>query len=97
MTLAVQGENPTMTDLTALEVQVLAALTSNRPMTSDELSRAVSDAGLHLSSETVAASLQALAGNGLAERTPTASLGKYRVTPQGRSWLAGYTATGNLG
>lgn len=89
------GEDLTMTDLTALEVQALAALMGGRPMTSAELSRSVSGTGMHVSSQDAAATLRSLAGNGLVERTPAASLGKYRVTAEGRSWLAANTGTGN--
>jgi hypothetical protein len=64
-----------MTDLTAGEVQALAALTDHNPMTVDELSRSVADGGMNLGSDGVAAVLQRLVSMGLAERTPAASLG----------------------
>jgi len=37
-----------MADLTAAEVQVLATLADNHPMTVEELARSVADAGMHL-------------------------------------------------
>lgn len=36
-------------------------------------------------------------GAGLAELTPAASLGKYRITGQGRAWIAAYTAPEDSG
>jgi hypothetical protein len=42
-------ENVAMADLTAAEVQALAALADNHPMTVDELARSVSDAACTLS------------------------------------------------
>jgi predicted transcriptional regulator len=75
-----------MADLTAAEVQVLAVMADNHPMTVDELARAVSDAGMHLANE-IAAVVESLLNMGLAERTPAASLGKYRITKTGRTWI----------
>ena len=40
------------------------------------------------------ATVRSLAGQGLAERTPAASLGKYRITAEGRAWLAAYAPPG---
>jgi hypothetical protein len=71
-----------MTELTAVEVLALSALMEGRPMTSIELSRAVSDMGMHLDSGGVAVTVRSLVGAGMAERTPAASLGKYRITAQ---------------
>jgi hypothetical protein len=78
-----------MLALTAREVLALSALRDNHPMTSLELSHAVSDLGMH--SADAEATLRSLAEQGLADRTPAASLGKYRITAQGRAWLAAYT------
>jgi predicted transcriptional regulator len=76
-----------MGDLNAAEVQVLAALADRHPMTVDELARSVADAGMHLGSVEVAAAVQRLVGMGMAERTPAARLGKYRIATAGRDWL----------
>jgi predicted transcriptional regulator len=80
------GCDHAMADLTAAEVQVLAALASSPPMTVEELGRSVSDAGMHLANE-VQAVVQSLVDMGMAERTPAARLGKYRITNAGRSWM----------
>lgn len=82
-----------MIDLTALEVQALAALADGRPMTGAELAHSVTDSGMSLRPETAATTLQSLARRGLVELTTAASLGKYRLTVQGRSWIAAYTGT----
>ena len=75
-----------MADLTAAEVQVLATLGGYHPMTVEDLARSVADAGMHLGNE-VAAVVQSLVGLGMAERTPAVSLGKYRITADGRAWI----------
>jgi hypothetical protein len=80
-----------MADLTAAEVQALAALADNHPMTVDELARSLSDAGMHLANE-VAAVVQSLVDMDMAERTPAASLGKYRITTEGREWIRSKSA-----
>jgi DNA-binding MarR family transcriptional regulator len=79
-------ENMSMADLTAAEVQALAAFADNNPMTVEELARAVADAGMYLAND-VNAVVQTLVDMGLAERTPAASLGKYRITADGRAWI----------
>ncbi len=84
-----------MLALTAREVLALSALRDNHPMTSLELSHAVSDLGMH--SADAEATVLSLAEQGLAERTPAASLGKYRITAQGRAWLAAYTSPAEPG
>jgi DNA-binding MarR family transcriptional regulator len=81
-----------MLALTAGEVLALSALRDNHPMTSLELSRALSDLGMH--SADAEATVRSLAAQGLAERTPAASLGKYRITAAGRAWLAAYAPPG---
>jgi hypothetical protein len=81
-----------MIELTAAEVLALSALLEGRPMTSLELSHSVSDMGMHLNSDDAAATLRSLTEQGIAERTPAVSLGKYRITAQGRAWLASHTA-----
>jgi hypothetical protein len=81
-----------MTDLTAGEVHALAALADHHPMTVDELARFVADGGMHLGSDEIAGVLQRLVGIGMAERTPAASLGKYRATPEGRDWIRSRSA-----
>ena len=81
-----------MADLTAAEVQALAALADNHPMTVDELARSVSDAGMHLVTAQVTAVVQGLVDMGMAERTPAASLGKYRITTEGRDWILSRSA-----
>ena len=83
-------ENMSMPDLTAAEVQALAALADNHPMTGEELARSVADAGMHLANE-VNAVVQSLVDMGMAERTPAASLGKYRITANGRAWILART------
>jgi predicted transcriptional regulator len=83
-------ENMSMADLTAAEVQALAALADNHPMTVEELARSVADAGMHLANE-VNAVVQSLVDMGMAERTPAASLGKYRITANGRAWILART------
>jgi hypothetical protein len=85
-------DNLNMAELTAVEVLALSALMEGRPMTSAELSRRVSDMGMHLNSDDAVVTLRSLAGMGMAERTRAASLGKFRITAQGRSWLASRTA-----
>ena len=84
-----------MLALTAAEVLALSALRDNHPMTSLELSHAVSDLGMH--SADAEATVRSLAAQGLAERTPAASLGKYRITAQGYAWLAAYTSPAERG
>ncbi|MGO8887235.1 MAG: hypothetical protein ACLP52_14765 [Streptosporangiaceae bacterium] len=79
-----------MADLTAAEVQTLAALADNHPMTVEELTRSVADAGMHLAND-VAAVVQSLVDMGMAEGTPAASLGKYRITADGRAWILART------
>jgi hypothetical protein len=79
-------------DLTAGEVLALSALSERRPMTDGELSHAVSDMGMHLDSADAAATVRSLTEKGMAEPTPAASLGKYRITAQGRAWLLSRTA-----
>ena len=82
----------TMTELTAAQVLALSALAEGRPMTTAELARAVADMGMHLGGEYAAATVRSLAEQGMAERTPAASLGKYRITAHGRAWLASHTS-----
>jgi DNA-binding MarR family transcriptional regulator len=79
-------KNMSMADLTAAEVQALAAFADNNPMTVEELARAVADTGMYLAND-VNAVVQTLVDMGLAERTPAASLGKYRITADGRAWI----------
>jgi hypothetical protein len=43
---------------------------------------------MHLADQ-VAAVVQSLVEMGMAERTPAASLGKYRITADGRAWILG--------
>jgi hypothetical protein len=81
-----------MMQLTAVEVLALSALMQGRPMTSIELSHSVSDMGMHLNSDDAAVTVRSLTQQGMAERTPAAILGKYRITAQGRAWLASRTA-----
>jgi predicted transcriptional regulator len=76
-----------MTDLTAAEVQALAALADSHPMTVEELGRSMSDTGMHLGSDEVWAVVQRLVDMGMAELTPAARLGKYRATTEGRNWI----------
>ena len=75
-----------MADLTAAEVQALAALADNHPMTVEELARSLADAGMHVANE-VPAVVQSLVDIGVAERTPATNLGKYRITAEGRAWV----------
>jgi hypothetical protein len=82
----------TMTELTAAQVLALSALAEGRPMTTAELARAVADMGMHLGGEYAAAKVRSLTEQGMAERTPTASLGKYRITAHGRAWLTSHTS-----
>jgi DNA-binding PadR family transcriptional regulator len=82
-----------MTNLTAAEVLALSALVEGRPMTSSELSRGVSDMGMNLDTGAAADVLRSLAATGMAERTPAASLGKYRITAQGRAWLTSHSGS----
>lgn len=81
-----------MNDLTAAQVLALSALGDGRPMTDDELARAVADLGMHLDGDYVAVTIQSLAAHGMAERTPAVSLGKYRITERGRAELDARTA-----
>lgn len=76
-----------MSHMTAAEVQVLAALADHNPMTIDELSRVVADEGMHLGSQDVAVAVRSLVTGGMAERTPAASLGRFRITAKGRDWI----------
>ena len=82
-----------MAELTAAEVLALSALMRGRPMTSAELAHSVSGMGMHLDLDDAAATIRSLTEEGMAERTPAASLGKYRITVQGRAWLASRTAS----
>ena len=75
-----------MADLTAAEVQALAALADNHPMTVEELARSLADAGMHVANE-VPAVVQSLVDIGVAERPPATNLGKYRITAEGRAWV----------
>ena len=75
----------TMTELTAAQVLALSALADGRPMTTAELTRAVAGMGMHLGGEYAAATVRSLTEHGMAERTPAASLGKYRITAHGRA------------
>jgi hypothetical protein len=77
-----------MPELTAAQVLTLSALDQGRPMTTDELTRAVADLGMYLNSEYISGVVQYLTEQGLAELTPAVSLGKFRITTQGRAWLA---------
>ncbi len=79
-----------MADLTAAEVQALATLADSRPMTVEELARSLADSGMHLANE-VPAVVRSLVDMGMAERTPVASLGKYRITADGRAWMLART------
>jgi hypothetical protein len=81
-----------MLALTAREVLALTSLRDNHPMTSTELARAVSDLGMHVDSAGAEAAVLSLTEQGLAERTPAVSLGKYRLTAPGRAWLDAYAA-----
>jgi DNA-binding PadR family transcriptional regulator len=83
----------TMTELTAAQVLALSALAEGRPMTTAELARAVADMGMHLGGEYAAATVRSLTEQGMAERTPAASLGKYRITAHGRAWLTSHTSS----
>ena len=83
----------TMTELTAAQVLALSALAEGRPMTTAELARAVADMGMHLGGEDAAATVRSLAEQGMAERTPAATLGKYRITAHGREWLTSHTSS----
>lgn len=82
----------TMTGLTAAQVLALSTLAEGRPMTTAELARAVADMGMHLGGEYAAAAVRSLTEQGMAERTPAASLGKYRITAHGRAWLTSHTS-----
>jgi hypothetical protein len=62
-------------------------------MTTAELARAVADMGMHLGGEYAAATVRSLTEQGMAERTPAASLGKYRITAPGRAWLISHTSS----
>jgi hypothetical protein len=81
-----------MTEPTAVEVLALSALIKARPMTSAELSRCVSDMGMHLDSGAAEAVVRSLVGTGMAELTTATSLGKDRITAKGRTWLTSRTA-----
>jgi hypothetical protein len=83
----------TMTELTAAQVLALSALAEGRPMTTAELARAVADMGMHLGGEYAAATVRSLTEQGMAERTPAASLNKYRITGHGRAWLTSHTSS----
>jgi len=82
----------TMTELTAAQVLALSALADGRPMTTAELARAVADMGMHLGGD-AAATVRSLTEQSMAERTPAASLGKYRITAHGRAWLTSHTSS----
>jgi len=58
-----------------------------------ELARAVADMGMHLGEDYAAATVRSLTEQGMAERTPAASLGKYRITAHGRAWLTSHTSS----
>jgi DNA-binding MarR family transcriptional regulator len=84
----VSGQNDDMTNLTAGQAQILAALGARHPMTLGQLRSAVADVGMHLDDEEVAAAVSRLAKIGLVEPTPAAELGKFRVTAAGRKRMA---------
>jgi hypothetical protein len=86
------ADNADMTELTAGEVMTLCALTDNRPKTVDELSRTLSDIGMHLGTHGTAGTVQSLTATGMIELTTAASLGKHRLTARGKAWLASHTA-----
>jgi DNA-binding MarR family transcriptional regulator len=83
------GQNGAMADLTAAEVHVLATLMESRPMTMDELGRALADQQMFADVAVVDATVRSLVEQGLVELTPAAHLGKYRLTVQGRNWVVG--------
>jgi hypothetical protein len=83
-----------MTELTAAQVLALSALAEGRPLTTAELDHAVTDMGMHLGGEYAAATVRSLTELGMVERTPAASLGKYRITAHGRAWLSSHTSSG---
>jgi predicted deacylase len=87
----------TMTELTAVQVLALSALAEGRPMTTAELVRGVTDMGMHLGGEYAAATIRSLIEEGMVERTPAASLGKYRITAYGRAWLNSHTSSEQSG
>jgi hypothetical protein len=62
-------------------------------MTTAELARAVADMGVHLGGDYAAATVRSLTEQGMAERTPAASLGKYRITAHGWAWLTSRTSS----
>jgi hypothetical protein len=82
-----------MTELTAAQVLALSALAEGRPMTTAELAHAVADMGMHLGGEYATATVRSLTEQGMAQRTPAASLGKYRITAHGRAWLTSHTSS----
>jgi hypothetical protein len=82
-----------MSDMMAAEVQVLAAMADHNPMTIDELSRVVADEGMHPGSQNVAVAVRSLVTGGMAEPTPAASLGRFRITAKGRDWIGGSCPT----
>lgn len=84
-----------MLALTSQEVLALSVLGDNHPMTILELSHALSDLGMH--SADAGETVRSLIEQGVAEPTSAVSLGKYRITAQGRAWLAAYTAPGESG
>jgi hypothetical protein len=61
-------------------------------MTTAELARAVADMGMHVGEQHAAATVRSLTEQGMAERNPAASLGKYRITAHGRAWLTSHTS-----
>jgi hypothetical protein len=82
-----------MPELTAAQVLALSALAEGLPMTTAELARAVADMGMHLGGEDAAATVRSLAELDMAELTPAASLGKYRITAHGWEWLNSRTSS----
>ncbi|MGH3411367.1 MAG: hypothetical protein ACRDRJ_54030 [Streptosporangiaceae bacterium] len=78
-----------MADLTATEVHVLATLMENRPMTMDELGRALADQQMFADLVALDATVRSLVEHGLVELTPAVHLGKHRLTAAGRNWVVG--------
>lgn len=79
-----------MADLTAAEIQALAALADNHPMTIEELARSVADVG-HVPRQRGQCGRSEPGRHGHGERTPAISLGKYRITANGRAWILART------
>lgn len=77
-----------VTFLTPREAVALAAMVNGSPISSAELSRVLTEmTGRDITPEATATLARSLVGQGMAERSATASPETYQATTAGRAWL----------